>query len=443
MNFMQTRLRYWIRLFSAFFKRFRIVLFVGIVFGLLLFAFASLVLPRLFGSKVEYIGITGRFNTQELPMAVLSMLGDGLTRTSANGEVMPALSEYWEASGDGREWTFRLKRGMLWHDGTEVTSSTIQYSFEDTTIERPDAYTIKFKLGSAFSPFPVIVSRPTFKKGLLGTGEWKVQNLFQNGTYIEELVLINNSNEKRIIRFYPSEDSTKVAYQLGQVDSIVDILNPSPFDTWVNSEVSKVVRKDRIVAVFFNNESNVFKGPENKPLRQALSYAIDKDSFDGPRALGPISPDSWAYNPLIKDYLYDRDRARELIEDFPAGVEINLNTGPSLLPVAEKIAGFWKEIEIKTNIHVTSALPETYDAFLAIYDVPRDPDQYSVWHTTQTATNISKYSNPRNDKLLEDGRVELDHTERKKIYLDFQRFLLEDAPAVFLYHPISYTITRK
>lgn len=440
---MHPSLRYWIRFLSAFFKKFKFVLFAGVVFGLLLFSFASFILPRAFGGKVEYIGIAGRYNTQELPAVVLNMIGQGLTKTSESGEVMPALSESWEASDDGREWTFELAKGVRWHDGTEVTSNTIQYSFEDTTIERPDAYTIKFKLASAFSPFPVIVSKPTFKKGLLGTGEWKVQKLYQNSTFIEELVLVNKSNEKRIIRFYPSEDSAKIAYQLGQVDTLIDVFDPAPFDSWANSSVLSTVRKDRIVAIFFNNESDVFKGPQNKPLRQALSYAIDKDSFDGPRALGPISPDSWAYNPLVKDYFYDRQRALELIKDFSGGIEINLSTGPSLLAVAEKIVGYWNELGVKTNIHVTSTIPEEYDAFLAIYDVPKDPDQYAVWHTTQKSTNIAKYSNPRNDKLLEDGRVELDRTKRKKIYLDFQRFLLEDAPAVFLYHPISYTITRK
>jgi peptide/nickel transport system substrate-binding protein len=187
----------------------------------------------------------------------------------------------------------------------------------------------------------------------------------------------------------------------------------------------------------------VFKGPENKALRQALSYAIDKTSFAGPRALGPISPGSWAYNPLVKDYAYDVARARDLVENLETELRVNLATSPPLLGVAESIAVFWAELGVKTDVHVVSILPEEYDAFLAIYDVAHDPDQYALWHTTQTQINISKYSNPRIDKLLEDGRVELDFEERRRLYLDFQRFLLEDAPAVFLYHPMSYTITRK
>ena len=75
-------------------------------------------------------------------------------------------------------------------------------------------------------------------------------------------------------------------------------------------------------------------------------------------------------------------------------------------------------------------------------DIPKDPDQYVLWHSTQP-TNISKYKNPRIDKLLEDGRVELNQETRKKIYLDFQRFLVEDSPAIFLYHPSFFTVLKK
>ena len=80
---------------------------------------------------------------------------------------------------------------------------------------------------------------------------------------------------------------------------------------------------------------------------------------------------------------------------------------------------------------------------MATVDIPKDPDQYSLWHSTQTSTNVSRLANPRIDKLLEDGRIELDQETRKKIYLDFQRFLVEEVPAVFLYHPEYYTIKRK
>jgi len=110
---------------------------------------------------------------------------------------------------------------------------------------------------------------------------------------------------------------------------------------------------------------------------------------------------------------------------------------------AEKIKKDWEEAGAKVQIEITPNVPLNFQAFLATVDIPKDPDQYSLWHSTQTGTNISKYNNPRIDKLLEDGRTELDQETRKKIYIDFQRFLIEDSPAIFLYHPTFYTISRK
>nr|MBP6989849.1 peptide-binding protein [Candidatus Shapirobacteria bacterium] len=68
--------------------------------------------------------------------------------------------------------------------------------------------------------------------------------------------------------------------------------------------------------------------------------------------------------------------------------------------------------------------------------------QYLFWHSTQKKTNITKINNPRIDKLLEEGRQTFDQQERKNIYQEFQKNLLEECPAIFLKYPIVYTISR-
>ena len=68
--------------------------------------------------------------------------------------------------------------------------------------------------------------------------------------------------------------------------------------------------------------------------------------------------------------------------------------------------------------HSGSSIDEAFSG--GNVDIPKDPDQYSLWHSTQTSTNISHLKNARIDKLLEDGRTELDQEIRKKIYLDFR-----------------------
>lgn len=436
--------RYLIRLIWAFIIRFRAVILLAAAFGALFF-----LIFRLFGTSIlsrnsERIGVVGRYRIETLPNYILKLAGNGLAKVNDDGTVSPDLASSWETPDNGQTWIFKLRQGIKWQDGKRLTSQTINYQFSDAKIERPDELTITFKLESPFAPFPYVVAKPTFRKGLLGTGEWKVTKATLSAGYIQKLVLVNKEGHKKIIKFYPTEERAKSGFKLGEIDILQGIFNPEPFDSWKVVKVEKEVNTNRYAAIFFNTQDKLFG---EKSLRQALAYAIKKDNFDGPRAISPISPDSWAFNPQVKTYNYDAARAKELINDLAkelrASLAVNLVTSPALLSVAESIARNWNEIGVTTTVQVTSGVPSEYQALLAIFDISDDPDQYSIWHSTQSSTNITHYQNPRIDKLLEDGRVQLNTEERKKIYLDFQRFLVEDSPAAFLYHPTTYVVRRK
>lgn len=436
--------RYYARLLAAFVSRFRIAIALSIVFGVGIFLIFTFIIPRFTGGKSTRIGLTGRYHTDELPVAILNLMGEGLTQIDTEGKAAPALATSWESSDNAKTWTFHLASGKKWSDGTAVTASTIHYEFSDLQIEAPDDHTLIFKLASEFVPFPTVVAKPTFKQGLVGSGKWRATKVQLNGNIVQRLSLANSSGDTISIKFYPSEEMTKLAFKLGEVDEIDGVINPTPLDNWdtVASKVSQ--NKNRYVAIFYNTEDSTL---QSKNLRQALSYAIDKNSLSDFRVISPISPSSWAYNPQVKPYDYDKKKAKDLVDEIKketkSDVSIKLVTYPALLELADKIAKYWEEIGVNTSILVSSIEPSNYQAFLAIYDIPPDPDQYYTWHSTQLDTNISNYKNPRIDKLLEDGRVEQNHEARKKIYLDFQRFLLEDAPATFLFHPSYYTLVRK
>lgn len=433
-------IRYWIRLTKAFLGKFRAIMLLGILAGFGLFLTLSAILPKTIGRKTEYIGMTGRYHVEELPQEILHKIGDGLTAIDESGAAVPALADSWESTDDGKTWRFTLGN-HTWQDGTPVTAKTIFYSFEDVETRVIDEKTIEFVLADAFSPFPTILSRPTFKKGLLGTGEWKVTHIDLAGEYVQKVILTNAAKDRLIYRFYPTEDRTKLAFKRGEVDAIVDMLEPTPFNEWKNQTlIEESVNDSRFAAVFFNEDSELFR--DNKTLRQALSYAINKEALGFPRAISPLNPHSWAYNSQVKDYAYNPDRAKELLGENKERVELTLSTTPLLLPIAERVRADWEAINVFATIQVVSYVPTDYQAYLVMYDIPKDPDQYALWHSTQEVTNIARYKSPRVDKLLEDGRVEMDIQTRKKIYLDFQRFLLEDAPAAFLYHPKTYTIRR-
>ena len=273
-----------------------------------------------------------------------------------------------------------------------------------------------------------------------------MKKIIVNGNFVQELIIENKGGEEgmrkqKIFRFYPSIDGTKLAFKLGEIDSIKDLIDPSPLDKWRNTEQSLEINKNQVVTIFFNTQDELLS---DKSVRQALTYALDKEKFMT-RALGPISPNSWAYNPQIKEYDYNVERAKELIEKIgkERTKKLKLASSPFLLNVAEKVAQDWREIGLDVVIQVSSIIPSEFQTYLTVYEIPRDPDQYAIWHSTQKSINISKYSDPRIDKLLEDGRTLLEIEERRKVYLDFQRFLLEELPAAFLYHPVYYTIRRR
>lgn len=436
--------RYIFRLIGAFFSRFKTLIFIGVGFGVLFFFLLRFLIPNISFKKTVRIGQTGKYTVSNLPTPVLRLVGNGLTKVDTDGSVIPDLASSWETTDKGKTWTFTLKDGVYWQDETEVTSKDINYQFSDVVVEKPDGKTVVFKLDNAYSAFPAVVSKPTFKSGLLGTGEYKVSKISLNGSTVEEIALSSETEGKIIYKFYPTEERTKIAFQLGQVDKIEDLYTISPFDTWPKARVSSITNMGEFTALFFNTQDQVLS---EKDLRQALTYAIDKEKLGGVRAISPISVDSWAYNSQVKPYDYDPKKAREMVEAYKEAsklteISISLSTSSILLDKAELIADDWEAVGVKTNIQVVSATPGDYQVLLAIYDIPDDPDQYSIWHSTQKATNITHYENVRIDKLLEDGRSEIDIQERKKIYIDFQRFLIEDCPAAFLYYPSTFTVSR-
>ena len=436
--------RFIFRFLFAFVLRFKTLLILGLCLGFFLSLIFLLRSSSFIKGTTQVIGVTGRFSVDSLPLEILSLSGRGLTKINAEGLVEPDLAESWESIDSGKTWQFTLKDDIFWQDGEVITADSLNYGFLNVPSETPDAKTIIFKLENPFAPFPWIVSRPTFKSGLLGAGEWEVTDISLGGNFVQKLILANKNKDKKIFKFYPLEERSKLAYKLGEVDILTDLFDPKPFDSWETAEITTEVNFNRYVAIFLNTEE---KKLSQKSLRQALAYGLDKGKIGEQRTISTISPTSWAYNPQVKSYELDIQRAKDLISELPEEIKndlsVNLVTTPTLLSDAEKIVKEWENIGVKTVLQVSSSTPSEFQAFLVALDIPTDPDQYTLWHSTQVATNLSKYKNPRIDKLLEDGRVTLDLEERRKIYLDFQRFLVEDSPAIFLYHPISYTVKRK
>ena len=443
------RLIFW--LLRAYIKKWRKTIFASFVFGFLIFIAIYLgwgvIVPGLPFNQHMVVGMVGSYNNNNLPMEILTNASKGLTYISDNGVPRPDLASDWEVKDNGKTYIFNIKNNIYFSDGTNLTSSLINYNFIDVKVERPAKYKIVFKLKESYSPFLVTVSRPIFKKGFVGIGDYRISSIDINGSFVNSVNLISNKvkNKTLTYQFYPTQEAVKNAFVLGDVDRISDLESPNfnntSFYSFPNASVSKKINYNRMVSLFYNTQDRVLS---DKRLREALSYSIPDSFLEGKRSFSPFPPNLWAY----QDFSYQKDytHAKLLLSQSQsatesANIELMIQTLPQYENVALEISKSWKNIGVNTKIKVVNSLPSNFQIFLGDFKLPKDPDQYSLWHSGQT-NNITNYKNLRIDKLLEDGRQTVDTQNRIKIYSDFQKYLLDDAPATFLYFPFSHTVTR-
>ncbi len=399
-----------------------------------------LLLPKLPRPKRHlYVGIVGKHTLSQIPVEIERKLGIGLTKTGENLQPEPGLASRFEILDEGRIYRFYLRDSLKWSDGQEMRLADLEFVIPGVEMMKIEPNTIEFRLPEAFAPFPSVLSKPVVN-GTRTSGEYEIKNIQAAGPYID-LVELESEREKLSYRFYDSSSQAELAFKLGQIDVLSELLARPVEADWPNVELKEILRTDLFVAVFYNTSNSLLA---DKSLRQGLSYAIKDKEIGQLRALSSYDPKSWVYNKTVKAYDYSEARAKELVQKAqPNGQEtIELATTPELLFVAERIKSDWEKVGIKVEIRVVSSQPESFQAIVKMVNIPADPDQYSYWHSTQN-TNFTRLQNAKVDKLLEDGRLSMRLEERRAIYHDLQRFLVEEAPATFLYHPTMYTITRK
>lgn len=430
---------------AAFFDKYKHIILVSFFLAALGGILTVGILPRLPQAKpVRYIGLVGRYGLAQIPLEVESKLGMGLTTLNERQEPQPGIASRWEILDDGRVYRFYLRDDLTWSDGTPVKVEDINITIPSVQLTRTDEY-LEFTLPDVFAPFPTVLSKPVVKDGRLTVGKYSIADIQTEGPYLVRLVL-DSEFERINYHFYSTVTQAVIAFKIGEIDQLVDLPEEPEIVNWPNVSVNEEISFSRYVAIFFNFDDPTV-GQKNKEIRQAFSYAISNKAQDQVRAVSPINPNSWAYNRTVKAYDYDLTHAKNLFargtEGNPNTLKLELSATPELLELAEKIKLDWEELGAEVEIRVVSSRPEQYQALLTSQDIPVDPDQYALWHSTQEATNITQFKDEQVDKNLEDGRRTIDQEQRRRYYLDFQRFLLEEAPAIFLYHPVKYELVRQ
>lgn len=401
---------------------------------------------NLFREKILRIGLVGQYEAQSLPSSVGHLISQGLVKVNDDGSIAPAIAKEWQIDEEGKKYTFYLQENSIWDDNRLLTAEDINYSFQDLSVEAADKQTLVINLKEKFSPLLSLLSQPIFRKNLVGLGgDYRVKKISYQGNYFKTITLEPKQKENLPlqIKFYLDEKSLRNAFKLGEIDIVWGVADPERLVYYPNIVSRTEISTQQYNAIFFNLNDDLLGF---KALRQVLAYAAPKPQGKQ-RAKGPISPDSWAYNDFVKTYDLDLTHAKQLLEEnkdeLPEEIEITLSTLPHLLETAEKTKESWEQVGIKTNIQVVNFIPDDFQALLTTQVIPQDPDQYWFWHSSQIQTNLTRLANLRIDQLLEEGRQVTDLKERRERYLDFQRFLLEESPAIFISYPTYHYIYRR
>lgn len=429
----------------AFFFIVGLFIFFGIVY---LIQHISYIFPS---QQKTSIGLVGAYTVDALPPIIHNKLSRGLTKVTVDGYIKPDIASKWDITNNGKTYTFALKDNIYFADGKKLQAKDITYQFRDVKIDRPTPYTIRFTLRDAYAPFLVTASRSIFKKGFVGTGDYRIEDIELNGDFVKSLKLLDVKNELKTeeYKFYPSEDALKIAFALGEVTKTIglpDVLfKRQPFSSFNNVRIIKITDVSQVVAVFYNTHDPILS---DKKVRTALSYALPDTFKQGERTYVPYPRNTWYYSADQLIRFQDFEHAKTLLEDAKkqasssGKVTLQLKTLRKYRPTANIVSEHWKKIGIQTSIEEIDKVPDDFQVYVGDFTVPKDPDQYTLWHSDQE-NNITKFKNLRIDKLLEDGRKIQNMQERQKIYADLQKYLLDESPVSFLYFPYKYEINRR
>jgi peptide/nickel transport system substrate-binding protein len=429
-------------------------------------------------------------------------------------EAMPTVSE------DGKTFTFKLREGVKFHDGVELTTADVYYTWQlkmDENIAVPsrsaaekieswdivDDYNFSFTLKEyvaeyleswAYSEFKIVpkhiveveyaASGNTLSKGgdfaraPIGSGPYKIVE-WKPTEYItmerfDDYFKGTPKIEKIVFKFIPTDDVKLAQFTAGEID-IVEVPAPQYKEILALKAQGMPIEVENFPAFIYVHADFNLRNPifQDVAVRQALAHAWPQDEFIetvldgvGQPATGFLPTISWAYNPDVKIYDYDLDKAAELLESagWVLGADgvrtkdgmkleftMNASAGNKVREAWQQIAQQeWEKIGVKAEIQ--NYEPSTlfgdildglkFDMIIFGWASGFDPAPRTLWHSDQipdptnpekTGQNYPGYVNARIDELIDLAEAEMDREKRKEYFFEIQEILAEEVPSIYIY----------
>jgi peptide/nickel transport system substrate-binding protein len=444
-------------------------------------------------------GIEPFFDTGTIAAAIYRLMFETLVTVDEEGSPQPLLAESWKVL-DSLTWQFKLRKGVRFHNGKDLTSKDIKYSLDWQLIpENKASWRTRFALISKTEiideyTINIITEKPWARllQGLLmvfvmpenyydqpekfspkdqpvGTGKykfarWKVDNfitLEANQNYWGKKSTVPQVTYKEI-----PEASTRLAALEAREIHIANNVPPDLVD--VLKEKKLIISSAPIGAVYGVNLVSVKGGPlADKRVRQAINYAVDKKAIVDALWAGYarvldgqlVGPDGFGYNPDLKPYPFDPNKARQLLTEagYSKGFTVDMNGvvgHPKSKEVCEALVAFLSDVGIKVKleiiewaIYIKGIHANSLANMLAMrwqYLPAMDSMLAYAWFQSPGASTIHITSNKQFDELFAKADNEFGVEKRLLILKELATVFREEAPFLPLYQlPAIYGVDPK
>lgn len=423
---------------------------------------------------------------------VTALVFSRLIRVKANEVVESDLATSWEASSDKRTYTIGLRPGVKWQDGVPLTAKDVVFTFK--TIQNPDSRSllaaswdkvvinqvddahVQFVLPASYSGFLNALGRVSilpehvlggvqanmlrldeYNQQPIGSGPFMMEPLDPRATVIRlkrNPEYYGQSAYLDAIELRQFDDARGMldSYAKREIDGMAGVLpeQVNSLEHYPQLDLSHS-RLPVMVGMYFNTKRT---GLGNVEVRRALTKAVDREAIfrdvlhdQGSIINYPILPGYGGFNAQATKPSYNGEAAKSALEgvfkDRLKLVTVNSGNYPVL---AARIAKNFQDAGVAVDVVTVDSFslqqnyirPREYDILLYGQDMGGESDVYSFWHSSQSTDpglNLSAYSNPKADQLIEQARLGKDPAFRNKKYAEFVSLWAEDAPALLLYSP--------
>lgn len=437
--------------------------------------------PDIFNTLIPYE------TTANSDQAVFDQVYETLAVTQDDGTVKPCLAEDWEISDDGLEYTFNLVKDAKFHNGEVMKASDVVFSFNRfmetaakknfvemiKSVETVDENTVKFTLNKVTPLFLVYTneipilsekfvteSDGKFNDKACGTGPYELVSIdFATAAQLKrfEDYRLGPANIKNIELRYVGDTSTAaVQLETGEID--IMRVEPTQLSTIEGNDQFKVERVQTLKTACFSINVKV-KPLDNKLVRQALSYACDKQSIIDVAYEGAAKPARLQASDVncfgvdfgdATDFSYNPDKAKELLAEagYPNGLDfsdygivLDVMGGTYFEKAAQIYQQNLADIGVKIELHNTSTPDEDAEsgnfAMMTQALSYRADFSYNVCHYGTSGiggNNFSQLSDPWIDEMFAKAESEADQTKREALYKELIAYIVDLCPSIPIFH---------